>query len=858
MAREQYTPEITWRGQTVPAGRTLTLPFAINRAQDFALIHYVPSGTGTNRTIYKGNDTGFVQSVNVEDGTFSLQNDIADTEILVAVIDYTEPTQLGRYSNSISLNFRIFEDNLDKLVGEVQSLRAEVDRSVKYDYDQFEAEAGKTKQQVFRERTHLPPLAEGDEIALGHEGVVTNRQTAINTAAILGLSGRITTAEGDIVALEANPVLTQSPSEQNKILKADIVRDGRRLTFKTVGDGDHTVTIQSQVNNEDIEAPNFEAANTGVAPSRRAVATKFDAESARITALENTPPGSSVTDAALGTAADENMNTGVGASRRAIAAEFDTEKARITALENAPAGSSITDDDLGDATAENMNTGIGASRRAIAAEFDTEKARITALENAPAGSSITDDDLDTDDPSTESTTVGASRQSIAEKIKEIIDSGAASGETITGSIFSSSVNDTGTPTTGLFGIAFENENEHAYLSQLGLDLVGTLDATDIIDYYVIDFSTFTATSAIGDSVIKTGRFTANQLEDFDTINSFSGIFNFMLTPDIDFRLPSLGQYGVFFHVKDSAGTPKEVNIKPQKSLGVFGPANNDPFIYGEEDRVFYFSKSSGYLLADNLGELTDGSTDIREGDRPLSFYVGWKIKITRPSTLTQGSVSDTDLGNEVGETANTGVAPSRRAVAKDSDTIKSSVTALTNRVVTLENAPAPDTERTIGNFFNWYPEPGHGPIEMESIFGSYFQFRNLDSFDNDFNENLWGLYKVSTEHIAGNIIRMRFILQSDEASGNNLNISITCYHIRLGVDLLTSTDNERTQSASGRGNSAAPFNNSINLTDASGQINSNDIRPGDVLKIRMRRLLDLSDEDLRFYPGLCEIMEVTT
>lgn len=181
-------------------------------------------------------------------------------------------------------------------------------------------------------------------------------------------------------------------------------------------------------------------------------------------------------------------------------------------------------------------------------------------------------------------------------------------------------------TSNIFGGVVENSNPDAYLGRIGFSTDTTLASDDTIDYYILDFGTFSATEVIGSSILKTGNVAYADCGSFTTSLGTGGLPTYIDLPDIDLAIPDLEEYGVMFQVKNAAGTAKEITILPP---GQFGGQylNQEPWYGGETTRILYFNKESAYLKAATVAALTDGSTNLRSGPRVPQMMVGWKIKV---------------------------------------------------------------------------------------------------------------------------------------------------------------------------------------------------------------------------------------
>lgn len=116
-------------------------------------------------------------------------------------------------------------------------------------------------------------------------------------------------------------------------------------------------------------------------------------------------------------------------------------------------------------------------------------------------------------------------------------------------------------------------------------------------------------------------------------------------------------------------------------------------------------------------------------------------------------------------------------------------------------------------------------------------------------QKLYALVKVPSGYVTGSQIRMRLNFYSPGAA-NNVLIKTVSTLIRTGVDLVTSTVNQRTSTNGAVTLSGAttniPQSLTLDLSDAAGAINGVAVSPGDLVIVQLTRdAADTSVDDVR-------------
>lgn len=154
----------------------------------------------------------------------------------------------------------------------------------------------------------------------------------------------------------------------------------------------------------------------------------------------------------------------------------------------------------------------------------------------------------------------------------------------------------------------------------------------------------------------------------------------------------------------------------------------------------------------------------------------------------------------------------------------------------------------IGAFLDFYAAPGGGPLEEEDGNGlKFFEFQDGEA------EILWGFLKVPETYLAGDQLFLAVNVESLEAGGNELKLQAQTYLVRSGTDSIASVANSNTNEQAYSPGSVVSQELVLELTNASGQINSVAVSPGDILKIALSKPADASTENLKLYPSLVEV-----
>lgn len=121
-------------------------------------------------------------------------------------------------------------------------------------------------------------------------------------------------------------------------------------------------------------------------------------------------------------------------------------------------------------------------------------------------------------------------------------------------------------------------------------------------------------------------------------------------------------------------------------------------------------------------------------------------------------------------------------------------------------------------------------------------------------QQLYGLIKVPQGYGAGTQVKMFLGMYSPGTTGTAL-LTTNTYLIRKDTDAISSTANSQAGGNSALTNSVANQYRqvTVNLTDASGLINSVSVNPGDLLVVVLTRGSDSDSNELRFLPAMTEV-----
>ena len=154
-----------------------------------------------------------------------------------------------------------------------------------------------------------------------------------------------------------------------------------------------------------------------------------------------------------------------------------------------------------------------------------------------------------------------------------------------------------------------------------------------------------------------------------------------------------------------------------------------------------------------------------------------------------------------------------------------------------------------GSSLNWHDGDSNTPIEEteHNIL--------LRKFLDGGSQILPATFVVPSSYSAGTQIFLRALIFG-ENSTSDLLLSATTTLIRKETDALNSTTNQHSSTNTTKTITTAnvPYTIDIDLTDASGEINSVAVNAGDILKIELSRGTDSDSDDLRFIQFATDII----
>jgi hypothetical protein len=151
-----------------------------------------------------------------------------------------------------------------------------------------------------------------------------------------------------------------------------------------------------------------------------------------------------------------------------------------------------------------------------------------------------------------------------------------------------------------------------------------------------------------------------------------------------------------------------------------------------------------------------------------------------------------------------------------------------------------------GSALVWVNDEGTAPIV------EYKHFNKCWNFEDGASQNLYSVVKVPQGYTAGNQIFLRVNHFHEAASASQL-LSAQATLIEPGDAFDDVTDQYTSTNAAVSAGNKVITEAIIDLTSASGQINSNAVAPGDLIKIRLYRGTDSSTNDLFFIESASEV-----
>lgn len=123
-------------------------------------------------------------------------------------------------------------------------------------------------------------------------------------------------------------------------------------------------------------------------------------------------------------------------------------------------------------------------------------------------------------------------------------------------------------------------------------------------------------------------------------------------------------------------------------------------------------------------------------------------------------------------------------------------------------------------------------------------------------QELHAAIRVPSSYQAGTQIKLLILWYSGDSSGTGLLQSVSTL-IRTGVDQVTSTTNQRTSTNSAVALSVGTQNEpqavELDLTSATGQINSVSVSAGDLIFVKLTRGTDTATGEIKFLPYAAEV-----
>jgi len=154
-----------------------------------------------------------------------------------------------------------------------------------------------------------------------------------------------------------------------------------------------------------------------------------------------------------------------------------------------------------------------------------------------------------------------------------------------------------------------------------------------------------------------------------------------------------------------------------------------------------------------------------------------------------------------------------------------------------------------GSSLMWHDGDSNTPVEETE-----FNIR-VRKFINDGSQALPATYVVPSSYTPGTQIILRALIYGETASSDLL-LSATTTLIRTGTDALNSTTNQHasTNTTANITTANVAYSIDIDLTSATGQVNSVSVAAGDILKISLARGTDTDTADLRFIQFATDII----
>lgn len=152
-----------------------------------------------------------------------------------------------------------------------------------------------------------------------------------------------------------------------------------------------------------------------------------------------------------------------------------------------------------------------------------------------------------------------------------------------------------------------------------------------------------------------------------------------------------------------------------------------------------------------------------------------------------------------------------------------------------------------GSGLQWNPVSGSAPIAVQENNEIVYLFAA------GLVQKMSVFLKVPSTYVLGKQITMLLSHYSPSAS-NTMLLETTSYLIRKDLDAVSSTTNSHASTNAALTNTVADqFREvAVDLTDASGEINSVAVSPGDIVHVDLQRGTDSDTADIRFIPSATE------
>lgn len=151
-----------------------------------------------------------------------------------------------------------------------------------------------------------------------------------------------------------------------------------------------------------------------------------------------------------------------------------------------------------------------------------------------------------------------------------------------------------------------------------------------------------------------------------------------------------------------------------------------------------------------------------------------------------------------------------------------------------------------GSALIWFNDSGDGPTQIQKYNQKCWEF------EDGLTQNLYGVIKVPTSYAAGDPIAVKIAHFHEAGSATQL-LSCQSTLLSLGSAIDSTTNQRTTTNTASAGGNKVLVGATLDVTSASGQINSVAVAAGDLILLKLYRGSDASTSNVYFVEGMTEV-----